>query len=109
VPGVRTLVVAPSTTRMSWFVYGIRLAPEIDRDRVIAELDAAGIPSRSYFSPIHLQPLYRELFGYRGGELPVTERVAAQTLALPFHGRMTDDDLDIVVEGLTTAVRRSVR
>jgi dTDP-4-amino-4,6-dideoxygalactose transaminase len=107
VPGVRTLTVVPSTTRMSWFVYTVRLAPEIDRERVIALLDQAGIPSRSYFSPIHLQPLYRERFGYREGELPVAERVGRQILAIPFHGSMTDEQIEIVCEALTQAVTRA--
>ncbi|MEM2002427.1 MAG: DegT/DnrJ/EryC1/StrS family aminotransferase, partial [Candidatus Methanomethylicaceae archaeon] len=64
VEGVQIPYIAPTTTRMSWFVYVIRLAPEINRDRVMAELEKRGIPSRPYFPCIHLQPFYRERFGY---------------------------------------------
>ncbi len=32
IPGVELPQVAPSTSKMSWFVYVIRFAPEIDRD-----------------------------------------------------------------------------
>src|SRR5206468_7328029 len=53
------------TTRMSWFVYVVRLAPRHDRDRLIRELEARGVPARPYFPPIHLQPFYRGRFDLR--------------------------------------------
>jgi dTDP-4-amino-4,6-dideoxygalactose transaminase len=69
---------------VDWFIYVVRLDARIDRDRLIGQLAEDGVPSRPYFSPIHLQPFYRERFGYRPGQFPVAERVAAGTLALPF-------------------------
>ena len=44
---------------VDWFVYVVRLHAEIDRDGVIGRLAEAGVPSRPYFSPLHLQPFYR--------------------------------------------------
>lgn len=104
VNGLERPYLAPTTTRMSWFVYVVRLAADIDRDRVMEELARAGVPTRPYFSPIHLQPFYRERFGYRGGEYPVTEATAASTLALPFHGSLTGEEIDQVCEALARAV-----
>ncbi len=98
--GVRPPHVAPETTRMSWFVYVVRLDPRVDRDALIAALEADGIPSRPYFVPIHLQPLYRQRFGHRPGEYPVTERVARSTLALPFFTNMTEGQVDEVCDRL---------
>ena len=68
--GVRVPHVAPETTRMSWFVYVIRLDARIDRAALMAQLEEDGVPTRPYFVPIHLQPLYRERFGYRPGDFP---------------------------------------
>jgi len=96
VEGVEVPYISPHTTKMSWFIYIIRLSPELDRDRVMAELDEQGIPSRPYFTPIHLQPFYRETFGHREGDFPVTEEVARSTLALPFWGNMTEQEVDRV-------------
>ena len=48
VPGVELPYIAPTTTRMSWLVYVIRFAPEIDRDATAAALTDAGIPCRPY-------------------------------------------------------------
>jgi perosamine synthetase len=63
------------------------------------------VPARPYFSPIHLQPFYRERFGFAPGDFPVTERVAASTLAIPFSSRLTDEQVDRVCEALVEAVR----
>jgi len=96
-----------TTTRIGWFVYVIRLAAGTDRAAVVAALAADGVPSRPYFPPIHLQPFYRERFGYREGDFPVTEAISHTTLALPFHGRMTDDEVDFVVSALERALCRA--
>lgn len=96
--------IAPSTTRMSWFVYVIRIQPPADRNKVMRRLAEAGIPSRPYFTPIHQQPFYRETFGYRPGDFPVTERLGEVSLALPFSGTMTEEQVDYVCNHLRLAV-----
>ena len=63
-----------------------------------------GVPARPYFSPLHLQPFYRSMFGFRPGDFPVTERVAASTLALPFSSKLTDDDVQYVADALVEVV-----
>jgi perosamine synthetase len=88
---------------VDWFVYVVRLHDDIDRDRVIARLADAGVPSRPYFSPLHLQPFYRATFGFSPGDFPVTERVAASTLALPFSSRLTDEEVRYVSDALVEA------
>jgi perosamine synthetase len=85
--------------RRSWFVYVVRLAPGIDRAAVMAALRERGVATRGYLPAIHLQPCYREL-GHRPGELPVTERVAASTLALPFFVQLGEDDQEHVARSL---------
>ena len=95
---------APWTTRMSWFVYVVRLAPRHDRDRLIRELEARGVPARPYFPPIHLQPFYRGRFGLRPGDFPVTEAAGASCLALPFFGTMREEQVDYVCGALAEAL-----
>jgi perosamine synthetase len=103
VPGV-TCQPVDSRARMSWFVYVVRLQAELvrrhPRARLMAALAERGVPTADYFPPIHLQPLYRERFGHREGQFPVTEEVSARTLALPFHGKLTEDDVDYVCDQL---------
>jgi perosamine synthetase len=89
---------------VDWFVYVVRFAPEIDRNRLIDRLAERGVPSRPYFAPIHLQPYFRSTFGFKPGDFPVTERVAASTLAIPFSSRLTDEDVRYVADALIQAV-----
>jgi perosamine synthetase len=89
---------------VDWFVYVIRLDPAIDRDALVGRLAERGVPSRPYFSPLHLQPLYQERFGFRAGDFPVTERVAASTLAIPFSSRISDEDVELVASALEELV-----
>lgn len=82
---------------VSWFVFVVRLADhysEEDRNRILRQLRDRGIGCSNYFAPIHLQPFYRERFGYQPGDFPVCEATAARTVALPFHHQLSASDVD---------------
>ncbi len=103
--GVEGLTLPPGyeIERMSWFVYVVRLHAEYtrkDRERVLEGLRAAGIGCSNYFSPIHLQPFYKEMFGFKEGDFPVTEAVADRTLALPFYNDLTEDEIECIAKTL---------
>jgi dTDP-4-amino-4,6-dideoxygalactose transaminase len=105
VEGIEIPQVTSETTRMSWFLYVIRLAEGIQRDSIITQLEEKGIPSRAYFSPIHLQPYMRELFGYQEGDFPITEDLGKRSLALPFSSVMTEDQVDLVCDELIQTIK----
>ena len=95
---VRLQRISPDV-EMSWFVLVVRLSDEYDqsdRGRILKAMAARGIGCSDYFAPIHLQPFYRERFGYKPGDFPVCEAVAARTIALPFHHELTAEDVDTV-------------
>ncbi len=106
IDGLSPIAPTPGTTRMSWFVYVVRFAEDIDRDLVIRELQARGIPSRPYFPCIHLQPFYRERFGYSDGDFPQAEAASRSTLALPFHGNMPLSHVEFVAAAVRDIVGR---
>ena len=92
----------------SWFVYVIRLADNFsgaDRDAVLNRLRAAEIGCSNYFVPIHTQPYIAEMLSTDEGSFPVTERIAARTIALPFFANLTEADVDRVREALVEAIR----
>ena len=89
---------------VDWFVYVVRLDSSIDRDAVMMRLARVGVPARPYFAPLHLQPVYRDRFGYGPGDFPITERVAASTLALPFSSTLSDDDVGYVASAVVEAI-----
>ena len=94
---------------ISWFVYVVRLADGFGRearDRILRGLQDRGIACSNYFSPIHLQPFYREMYGYREGGFPVTESISARTIALPFFNRLTEEQVERVVSALKEEIAR---
>ena len=99
-PGLTIPQLDPETTEMSWFVYVIRLEDSTSRAETMEALEAKGIPTRPYFQPIHLQPFYRERFGYERGDFPVAEQLGDSCLALPFSGVMTEDQVSHVCNEL---------
>jgi perosamine synthetase len=92
-------------TRMSWFVFVVRLSdlfePQ-DRDHILRELRAQGIGCNNYFPPIHLQPYMAEMFGFKAGDFPICEYVSNRTLALPFFTRMNTKQISRVCDVLET-------
>jgi len=102
--GVEAPVIAPETTRVSWFVYVIRFDADLDRNKIAEDLKNRGIPVRPYFLPIHLQPYMVEQFGYRPGDFPVTEDLGKRGLALPFSGMMSEEQVEIVCQTLRDCI-----
>jgi perosamine synthetase len=90
--------------RRGWFVYVVQLPAAVDRAAVIAALAERGIDSKPYFPCIHLMPLYRERFGFSGGEFPIAEQVAERSLALPFFPAMGETEVERVGEALGEAL-----
>lgn len=94
--------IADTTTKMSWFVYVVQVNAPFSRNELMAQLAEANIPSRPYFTPIHLQPFYQEQFGFRPGDFPTTEKLGHISLALPFSSIMTEAQVDYVSQHLHT-------
>ena len=101
-------LVLPCTDRgdeeRSWFVYIVQLPTAAGKQDVIDSLAAAGIQSKAYLPTIHTMPPYRERFGFEGGEFPIAEAVAARSIALPFFGSMTTEQVERVCTALGSAL-----
>lgn len=74
------------------------------RDAVKAYLDANGVGNAIYYPvPFHQQPCFAHL-GYAAGRFPHAERAAAETLALPIYGELTEAQQARVVDVLAAAL-----
>lgn len=103
--GIEIPPLPPSVRRMSWFVYVVRLPDGRVRDGVMRRLEMNEIPSRPYFPPIHLQAAYVDRFGWSPGAFPVAEDLGSRSLALPFSGVMTEEQVDRVAGGIRDALQ----
>jgi len=98
--------------RHAWHLYIISLdtdALRINRDQFIAALQERKIGTSVHFIPLHLQPYYHDAYGYRLGDLPVTESVYERIVSLPLYTQMTDDDVDYVAQAVCEIVTRHRR
>ncbi|MBI4614532.1 MAG: DegT/DnrJ/EryC1/StrS family aminotransferase [Planctomycetes bacterium] len=108
IEGVRPLDDPPWATR-SWFVHPVRLDRAYDRDRLAEGMARRRVQTARYFPPIHLLPFYRDRFGHRPGDFPVTERVSASLLALPFYNALSDSDVAEIAGRLAEALAEGRR
>jgi dTDP-4-amino-4,6-dideoxygalactose transaminase len=101
IDGVVTPVVAPWAEHI-YHQYTIRVP---QRDHVQKILAAHGIASTVYYpTPMHLQPAYSSL-GYKQGDLPESERAAAEVLSLPIYPELTENQIARVADALAGALR----
>ena len=90
------------------FVYVIRLNKKINQNKVIKYLNKEGVQCKPYFTPIHLQPFYKKMFGCKEGDFPITEDVSGRTIALPFFSNLKEEQIDYVVEKLKCGIKNSI-
>jgi len=87
--------------RHVWNQYVIRV-PDGRRDELREHLVQARVGSEIYYPlGLHQQECFRYL-GYRAGDLPETERAAAEVLALPIFPELTAEEQHQVVETIAS-------
>ena len=82
-----------------YMLYTIRVVGN-KRNLLMNYLKKKGIMTKVYFKPIHLTKFYREQFGYKGGELPVTEKISKEVLSLPLYPTMTEEEINYIVSSI---------
>lgn len=97
----------------SWHLYVVRLRLDrlrVDRDSFIRKLKARGVSCSVHFIPLHLQPYYQRVYGYRAGDFVNAEQQYASCLSLPIFPGMTDEEIEHVIRAveLTTVESRVV-
>jgi len=93
-------------------LYALRLnLPQltIDRAEFIRELGSRGVATSVHFIPLHMQPYYRDTYGYRPEDLPVALREYQRYLSLPLFPSMTDEQVEHVIASVCEIAERHRR
>src|SRR5580698_2230872 len=91
-------ITAPQQPEWSRSVYHLYVVRVQDRAGLQKHLGEAGIDTGIHYPlPLHLQQAYKH-FGYKQGDFPVTEKVAAEILSLPMYPQLEAEQQKRVVQ-----------
>ena len=110
-PEIKTPVCKPDVQH-AWHLYVIQLELErlsINRRDFIEALRQKNIGTSVHFIPLHLHPYYRNTFGYRPGVFANASAVFERIISLPIYPKMTDADVNDVVEAVRSIVEEHGR
>lgn len=97
-----------SDSQHAWHLYLLRLNLQrlrCSRNQFLAELRARGIGATVMPPPLHLQASYATL-GYQPESCPVATQEYAREISLPIYSRMTDDDVQRVIDAVESILKR---
>jgi perosamine synthetase len=98
IPGI-SIPIPPRNYHHVYQMFTIRVDEEI-RDDMMDYLEGKGISTKVFFYPIHKTRFFRELFGFRGGELPITEKISRGVISLPIYPSLSTEEMDHVCRAL---------
>ena len=93
------LPVIPPNCESNFHMFYILLHDENRRNEVMYKLKEKGINSVFHYIPLHSSPMGQQ-FGYKVGDLPITEDLSARLLRLPMYAGMISDEQEYVLENL---------
>lgn len=86
--------------KSAWHLYAVKLhldALAWSRGRVFETLRERGLGVQVHYIPLHLQPYYRDRYGYKRGDFPNAEAYYDSALSIPLFPSMSDQDADDVI------------
>lgn len=105
---ITTPAPAARDTRHALHLYTIQLNPErggVTRDQFLMRLHRRNIGTGVHYRAIPVHPSYQKRFGWRPEDYPIASKIGDETLSLPLSARLSDEDVDDVIE----AVREELR
>ena len=96
----------------AWHLYVVQLKQKqlsITRDEFISQMAQSGIGTSVHFIPLHLQPYWRDRYGYSPDDFPVSNKVYPTVVSLPIYPKMTDEDVARVINAVKTILTENSR
>ena len=103
---VKGITLPPRTEGIKnvYWMYGILVEDDfgITRDELRRRLAKKGIETRTFFIPVHFQPIYFERF--KGERFPVSEELCRKGMYLPSASSLTRSQIEFIVQSIKEAV-----
>jgi len=98
-----TIPFVKDNIKHAWHLYVIKIVSEklkINRNQFIEALRAENIGTSVHFIPAHLQPYYRDTFGFKKGDFPNAEYAFERVISLPLFPKMSNKDVKDVINSV---------
>ena len=92
---------APNNGRHAWQAYVTYVDPSsapMPRNEIMARLHQRGVATRPGTHAIHMLGYYRANFGFAADDFPGARDCEHNTMAIPLHNRMNEEDYHYVVD-----------
>lgn len=92
----------------AWHLYVLRLNKErlsISRNSFIKELNQLNIGTSVHFIPLQIHPYYQNKYKFKPNDFPVAYREYQRVISLPIYSKMSDGDVEDVVQTVTEIIR----
>jgi len=100
----------PNNGRHAWQAYVTYVEPTLaprPRNEIMARLHKVGVATRPGTHAVHMLGYYRERFGFTPDQCAVAWDCEQNTMAIPLHNRMSEDDYLYVADCLRTIARHA--
>ena len=98
-PGITLMQINPYGLDAPW-MFGIMFDSKKTREEIRRKLAEAGIETRNFFFPLHLQPLVMKIKNKKVENLPCSEQLGATGIYLPTFYGITESDIYKVCKAL---------
>jgi perosamine synthetase len=98
--------IEPSWARSAHHLFVILVSEQapFGRKALYEELHKRDIGVQVHYVPVHLQPYYREHFGFSEGDFPVAEDYYNRCLSLPIYPTLSDEEVDRVIDSVHQSI-----
>ena len=103
-----TPIKIPSEVNSNYYKYVALLEDSIDRAIIKKELKEkynVNLSGEVYELPCHLQPIFKDLYGFKEGEFPVAEDICKRQISLPVFATMTEEQARYVIDSFKEVLK----
>jgi UDP-4-amino-4,6-dideoxy-N-acetyl-beta-L-altrosamine transaminase len=90
-----TIPLERENVHSAWHLYAARTSC---RDRLLKHLRSKGIGAHAMYIPVHLQPWYKNQYGYQTGDFPVSEKYFNTCLVLPLYPMLKMEEQTFIIK-----------
>ena len=74
------------------------------RTQVMNELKEKGIGTQVHYIPVHFQPYYQKMYGYKQGDYPFAEAYYSRALSIPLYPSLKKHEIEKVIQSIISSI-----